>query len=1085
MYWRSLTLSDTSTGGTWSITDTTIATISSTGVVTGISTGSVFARYSIFNSCGGVTIGTPITVNPLPVAGTISGAATLCAGSAVSLSETVSGGVWSVSATGASSVNTAGVVTGIVAGADTIYYTVNTSCGTAVASFPFTVNPLPVAGAISGASSACVGTSVSLSGSVMGGSWSCNLPGIATITSSGVVTALAAGAAIISYTVTNSCGTAYDTAIFTVNPLPVAGAISGPGVVCEGSNISLTTTATGGTGAWSSGVVSIATVSGSGTVYGVLAGTVSISYTVTGICGVNSSSTAITVNPLPIAGSISGLSTVCAGNLISLTDAASGGVWSSTNTLVATIGSTGVVTGVNIGTTTISYTVTNSCGTIAATMPLIVITIPSPGTITGGTVVCEGANITLSTTATGGTWISTATGIATIGSSGMITGVAAGSTIISYTVSNACGSAADTAMVTVNPLPMAGSISGPSAVCIGGTISFLATGTGGVWSSSNTSIATVNSTGVVFAMAVGAINISYTVTNSCGVAAVGMPVTVNSLPAAGTITGPITVCVGASISLADAVPGGVWSSSVPGVASISPSGLVTGIATGNAIISYTVATSCGVAAATKLITVITTLPVGPITGSVSVCQGSTITLADTSAGGLWSSTSAGIAIVNSSGVVSGIAGGSATISYTLSNVCGSSASTILVTITPLPVGGILSGSGSVCTGSLITLTPSVSGGVWCSSVPSVGSVNSSGVVSNLTAGTTIITYTVTNSCGTATATRTITVNAPPTVSPITGGSTVCVGSLLTLSDAIPGGVWSSYAPLVATVNASGVVTAITTGSTIIFYVLSNSCGSTSASMIVTVTALPAPGTISGNSTVCTGTMATLTNSVTGGSWSVSPSTTAVISSGGIVAGITSGSAIVSYTVSNVCGSISDTMMLTVAEPPVADTLGSSSALCLGASLTIPVTTSGTWFSANGFTTITSTGVVTGIAPGMDTIIYVVSNMCGSDTSSTEMHIYTSVECDSVLAVGGSLPFSGELTIYPNPNNGRFVLSLPSINSPAKIIVSDVYGRVVSRKYVAPGFNKDVLFEPCDLAPGIYLVRTFVGKSIYENKITIW
>ncbi len=77
-------------------------------------------------------------------------------------------------------------------------------------------------------------------------------------------------------------------------------------------------------------------------------------------------------------------------------------------------------------------------------------TLPSAGTITGTATVTAGSTITLSNATSGGTWSSSATGIATVGSTGVVTGVAAGTATISYTVTNTCGSAVATRVVTVN-----------------------------------------------------------------------------------------------------------------------------------------------------------------------------------------------------------------------------------------------------------------------------------------------------------------------------------------------------------------------------------------------------------------------------------------------------------------------------------------------------------------------------------------------------------------------------------------------------------------------------------------------------------
>jgi hypothetical protein len=71
---------------------------------------------------------------------------------------------------------------------------------------------------------------------------------------------------------------------------------------------------------------------------------------------------------LPATGTISGVDSVNAGSSVTLTDSVSGGVWSSSNTACATVGSaTGLVSGLAVGTASISYTTTNSCGSSSAT----------------------------------------------------------------------------------------------------------------------------------------------------------------------------------------------------------------------------------------------------------------------------------------------------------------------------------------------------------------------------------------------------------------------------------------------------------------------------------------------------------------------------------------------------------------------------------------------------------------------------------------------------------------------------------------------------------------------------------------------
>ncbi len=90
------------------------------------------------------------------------------------------------------------------------------------------------------------------------------------------------------------------------------------------------------------------------------------------MCGVATATHLITVDPLPVPGTIAGLTSVCETQTITLTDAVGGGVWSSSSAN-ATVDAAGVVTGVTAGTVTISYTVTNGCGSASATSNITVI----------------------------------------------------------------------------------------------------------------------------------------------------------------------------------------------------------------------------------------------------------------------------------------------------------------------------------------------------------------------------------------------------------------------------------------------------------------------------------------------------------------------------------------------------------------------------------------------------------------------------------------------------------------------------------------------------------------------------------------
>ena len=92
--------------------------------------------------------------------------------------------------------------------------------------------------------------------------------------------------------------------------------------------------------------------------------------------GVTASSTTVNVkiNPLPNPGVITGGTGTTNGTNIPLADhtADANGVWSSNNNLVATVDASGNVTGISNGIATISYTVTNGCGTKSATTGIVI-----------------------------------------------------------------------------------------------------------------------------------------------------------------------------------------------------------------------------------------------------------------------------------------------------------------------------------------------------------------------------------------------------------------------------------------------------------------------------------------------------------------------------------------------------------------------------------------------------------------------------------------------------------------------------------------------------------------------------------------
>ncbi len=995
-------------GGTWYTGNPALATVNSSGLVTGVSPGAVTIGYFVNNSCGTASTTFSILVSPGANAGTISGPSSVCAGSTINLtSNGTPGGTWSSSNTAAAQVDVNGVVLGIGAGTTTIKYEVTSACATSSTTTTITVNPAPNAGTVSGAASVCAGLSTMFtSNGTGGGSWSSSNTAAATVNSTtGVVTGVAAGNATITYTLTTGCGTVTASAPITVNPVLNAGTISGGPSVCMGSTLNLSASGSSG-GSWTSSNTGVASIDiSSGVVTSGTPGNTTITYTVSNSCGTSTATKLITVNAVANAGTVTGAAMVCTGLSTTFTsNGTTGGTWSSSNPAAATVNATsGVVTGVAAGNATITYTVTTGCGTATASAPITVNQLPDAGTISGPSAVCVSSFVNLSNNVSGGTWGSNATSIATVNSAGKVSGITPGVATITYTVTSGCGTNTSTFTITVNPVPNAGIVDGPTSVCVGSSIFLTNIGgdIGGLWKSTNTARATVNSaTGEVTGLSAGNTIITYSVTNSCGSSVASIVITVNSLPDAGTISGASAVCAGATINLsASGNSGGTWTSTTPNVATVNAStGVVTGVAQGNATIIYTVGSAavCGTSSATHLVTVNPLPDAGTINGTTTVCAGLSTTLTSSgSVGGSWSSSNPGVASVNATtGVVIGVAAGSATISYSVSNICGSATASATVTVNPVANAGTISGASSVCIGSTINLGSSVAGGTWSSSTESVATIGlNTGIVTGAGVGNTTITYTVTTACGTATATYTVTVNPLPNAGTISGTTFVCTGSTTTLASSSGGGTWSSSNNSAATVNATtGVVTGVAAGSSTITYTVSSGCGLATAQVVVTVGDLPAAGTVSGASTLCTGLTAIFTSNGTGGgSWSSNNTTAATVNATtGVVTGAAAGSATITYTVSSTCGSSSSSSNITISALPNAGSVSGAATLCSGSVTTFTSngTPGGSWSSNNNLvaTVNATTGVVTGVAAGSATITYTVTNTCGTATASANITI---------------------------------------------------------------------------------------------------
>ncbi|MGB6726663.1 MAG: Ig-like domain-containing protein, partial [Terracidiphilus sp.] len=254
----------------------------------------------------------------------------------------------------------------------------------------------------------------------------------------------------------------------TVSMVPGATAqLTATGVYSHGSGPSTTQDLTNQV-TWSTASADVATVSNTGLVTGVGAGTVSITASIKGYTGVLSATSAITVTSTTTgtAGGdivslsiIPGSQTVAGPNntatFLAVGTTASGAtvnvdsqvVWSSSSSQIATVGSsTGIATSVGQGTATITGVYTNADGTVATGTATITVTAGANSDFTaltilpGSQTISSGGSSDFIALATAGAsglienvsdnpslkWSSTIPAIATISSTGIATGVSTG-----------------------------------------------------------------------------------------------------------------------------------------------------------------------------------------------------------------------------------------------------------------------------------------------------------------------------------------------------------------------------------------------------------------------------------------------------------------------------------------------------------------------------------------------------------------------------------------------------------------------------------------------------------------------------------
>ena len=809
---------------------------------------------------------------------------------------------------------------------------------------------------------------------------------------------LTAGSYTLNVVDANTCATS--TVVNLTSPPSISSTFSGNMTICNGSNTSLTITATGGTGAltysWSPGA-SLSTTTGS-VVTANPSSAETYNVQVTDALGcVDTPTVYVTVLSTPTLTASATISTLCQGS--GTTISASG---ADTYTWMpgSLVGASHLVTP-SVGITTYTVVGTNTvtgCSS-SATVAITVNPLPTVSAGPSRTLTCVNTSTTLAGSTTGGiTFNWTGPGIVSGGTTLSPTVNLPGLYSLIATSAQGCTSISSNVTVTQNTTtPTVSANTTTSSICIGATTTISATGVGVntyIWNPGNLSGATQ----ILSPTSTTVYTVTGTNTLSGCSATSTVAITVNTLP---TITAGPTKSLTCASSFTT-----VTCSSVGGTSyNWNGPGIISGYTTTNCNVgspgTYTVFAispfGCNSTNTTVLVVSNTTPPSvsASATGTLS-CSTSTVALNGGPASGVtyqWSGPGFSGGTTSQNAIANAV--GSFTLKVTSSvNSCTNSATTVVSqNITP-PSASASNASTLTCVTTTASLIGS-GGGTYMWSGPGIlsGSTTTSPIV-NLP-GCYNLTVTAANGC-TATASSCITQNTTsPTSNAGLDQSLTCASTTVTLNGtSVPssctpvwtGGVASGSNSFNATASSAGDYTLTVTNP-------ANGCSSTDVVQVTVNASIPTITISLSNTLTCANTTATTSAALPSYLWS-GPS---------VVSGGTTANAIVdqpgnyTITVTDIPTGCSATSNVNVTQDitlPSVAVISSPSIICSGNSSTL--TANGaltyTWSTTQNTTSIS-------VSPGT-TSSYTVSGTGANGCINSAIETIT-VNTTPILSVTGN------------------------------------------------------------------------------------
>ncbi len=1001
----------------------------------------------------------------------ITGRDTLCSSETDTFQIDYTGGRWFSEDSSIATVDSFGVVHSVRAGVTRIGHSTTGICGVFNIFKQVTVNLGHALSPIVGVDTICTGTTTVFRDTLVNGRWS-TTSGHATIDSIGRLTAITTGIDTIHYTLASRCGSYVVSKPLHLITTVVPGVVRGADSICVGAYYRYSDSVAGGV--WSSTDSSIAYFDSTNRLRAVSLGVDTIKYAVTNRCGTRRALFTARVIDVNIPRAITGNDSMCQGSHSLFIDSSSGGTWSLSIPSIATVDLGGNVYGVGSGNDTLYYTLTNVCGSARVSKPIYVKPLPDTAIITGADSLCDGSTSSFSSSMTMGVWGLTSSTIATISSIGSVRATGTGFDTLIYTTTNGCGSSVARHVVNLVPVLHVSRITGIDSLCQSSSTTFSDSVSGGTWSSSALHRVTVDSSGAVTGLVPGIDTVFYRMSNMCGIASTSKVIRIKPLPNAGVIAGSRNVCEGAPITFSDSASGGVWTSSASRHITVGSSGRVTYVSAGVDTIFYTVSNDCGTAIASYAVNVVSLPHAGIITGATTICIGGISRYSDSAHGGNWYLTSTR-ASIDTTGRVTATALGFDTVLYVKSNVCASDTAVYPLHILGLPDAGIISGFDSICQGNRGGFTDTVSGGTWRLTNISLGTLSSTGDFRAISAGVDTVEYIVSNYCGSDTASKRILILTPPVLSSINGPDSLCLGVYYSFTDSSIGGRWSVSNTAIATVDSTGRVLANRVGIDTISYTKTNFCGTSSRTRIVYIHSIPSPSVITGSANLCLGDSTLLHDTATNGVW-LTLRGNATVNRIGEVSGLLWGLDSVFYVVSNSCGADTAIFRVRVDTIPVVGLINGVDSVCIDSSITLNnPTAGGVWVSRGVILRVSSTGVVTGLAVGIDTVKYVAISTCGADSAYKVITVY-----DCRLGIdelsGGEL-----VSVFPNPTSNLLYVEVERNVGLLSVSLLDVVGKQVAQFNAhSPKLSIDV----SDLSPGVYMLQVKVAGHIYNKKIIV-